>query len=118
MKTKLRFFCALVIAAIFGWREGGTCRRLWRMVTLWVDWLWRKDSPVDNAAFEKRMACCRSCPLWYPRLETCGSPLRPKNERGGCWCFMPAAAKLKNKQCWADQELDQPEFGWLFNKVE
>jgi len=62
------------------------------------------------------MATCRACPVFWNRLETCGSPMS-KTPAWGCWCFMPEKARLKDAECWLDQRLgdDAAPNGWRFN---
>lgn len=59
---------------------------------------------------EQRLAFCRDCPVFYPRLKTCGSPLRWRDRDVGCWCYMPMKAKLPRATCWLrEQGVDR---GW------
>lgn len=112
MKTKVRLFCALVLAAIFGWREGGMRRRLWRMVTLWVGYF----GPGKKASLElqaARLAVCEQCPIFEHRwLRTCGSPLRPVGERGGCYCQQDVSVRSADKECWLDEQQIESEHSW------
>lgn len=59
---------------------------------------------------EQRLAFCRDCPVYYPKLRTCGSPLRWRDRDIGCHCYMPMKAKLPRATCWIrDQGVRQ---GW------
>lgn len=121
--SKLRFAAALLVAAAFsdvtsaeGWR------RIWTAICLWLGLL--GDAPyVDAQTAAKRLAVCRACPVFYPRLQTCGSPLRYDPEalavfgvwradRSGCWCEMTRKAPLAAATCWLDDELGEESTGW------
>lgn len=61
---------------------------------------------VSEALYRHREEHCHNCPLYNPRLQTCGNPgetyrsvITHRNEPYGCWCYMPLKAKLK-VSCW------------------
>ncbi len=116
--NKLHLFRALVVAAAFSFWTPKGWRRIWKATTLWFGWLRKKEALTGEDTYETRMACCRNCPLWYSEFETCGTPFRPKDQSGGCWCYLPAKNRIASAQCWADTEFFQPDFGWRHHGVK
>ena len=111
--SKLQFFAALMVAALFsrvwskeGWRRVRGAFRLW----------FRESGSGERASpghAGARLDCCRRCPLFFTPLQTCGSPLRFGDADLGCWCYMPVKATMKTAQCWLDEEgIDDVEFSW------
>jgi hypothetical protein len=108
-KERLQFAAALILAAL--WSDmfhAGTYRKLRTAVEAIIrrceGRYWKADA---------RLAVCRSCPLWYAPLQTCGSPLKRGWSGLGCYCFMPAKARTRTAECWADEQFGiDAEFGW------
>jgi hypothetical protein len=104
--------CAAVLVAALGTNvtDPAAYRRVWRALSLW----WGATDPgarVSPEVYAKRLETCKNCPLFFKPLQTCGSPLT-RNSDLGCWCFMPAAAKLADKGCWIDEYSQDANFGW------
>lgn len=110
--SKRKLITALLLAAAFspisssdGWL------RIWRAVKLMVCGLYDGKS-VDERIYRRRMECCRACPLFYHKLETCSSPISTHGDLG-CWCYMPAKAMLPEAKCWIDESCEGlKSFGW------
>lgn len=61
---------------------------------------------------QTRLEACRTCPIYYAPLQTCGSPLGPDPELG-CYCFMPSKSEWEQARCWLDEEqIADGEAGW------
>lgn len=97
----LELACAVIVGAIALARRGEL--HPWtRLTALWWDF---RRPKVSAALFNYRMSVCRSCPIFYAPLQTCGSPLKryegiPKEiTRIGCWCHMPTKA-FREASCW------------------
>lgn len=102
-----RYPIAVLLAAAFSWRSpGGPLRRLWRGAKL----IFKPGPKVKPIVYLSRIACCYACPIYYKPLRTCGTPLRDAHL--GCWCFMPAKAKLRDAECWLREEDYETEYGW------
>jgi len=72
-----------------------------------------KDKRASKKLFEQRMSACRACPVFYKRLETCGSPLDKELEGLGCWCALNLKARIKDSTCWMDDKMgDDSKNGW------
>lgn len=104
MKAKIRLCLALLVAAAFTDVLSATAwRRVWSALALWVGLLRKPDAWASAELAERRLAACRECPVFYRRLETCGSPLHGEWPEAGCWCYMPEAVKVAGKTCWLDE---------------
>ena len=116
MRAKLRLCAALLLAAAYtdvfsadGWR------RVWRAFALWFGLL-RGGSRASPDMMAARLQVCRLCPVYWPPLGTCGSPLA-KDAKLGCWCQMDEKVKFSDATCWLDYELgdDAAPLGWTAN---
>jgi hypothetical protein len=66
-----------------------------------------------------RMEACRSCPIFFTPLQTCGSPFIAAQQGSaplGCSCHMPTKAATKSN-CWyydlhRDDFDESIHFGW------
>lgn len=57
----------------------------------------KKTSPVRDA----RLVRCHNCHVYDSGFKTCGTPGRMKDNRPfGCWCYLPMAAGIPDKECW------------------
>lgn len=116
LRDKLELCSALLLAAAFTDIFSADCwRRVGRALGLWFGLL-RGGAMATPELTDNRLAVCRGCPLFWPRLGTCGSPLA-QNPKLGCWCHMASKARLAEATCWLDDELGeaaQPD-GWLSN---
>lgn len=112
-RSKIRLCLALVIAAL--WTDvfdPSGYLRIWRAVSLWWGAL-RPDATVSPSRYRERIDTCRKCPIFYPSLQTCGTPLKKELRGLGCYCNMEAKAKLEDATCWLDDELgDEAAYGW------
>lgn len=55
----------------------------------------------------QRLAQCQACDMFDPKRQTCGyigemmwCDDTKRVEPVGCWCYMPIAARVVNKDCW------------------
>jgi len=111
---KIRIATAIIVAI-------GSCilspRESWGRITGTIALLWniaRKKTHLASAdVLKRRLDACEKCPLFYPRLRTCGTPL-VKDLRGlGCYCNMDLKAQIKEAGCWGDDNLNSDfSFGW------
>ena len=73
---------------------------------------------VDEATYRRRLSVCRSCPILYKPLFTCGSPLALNQKDLNpqpCYCNMEAKALAKDATCYIDDTCgtEAPEnLGW------
>ena len=115
--NKFRFLTALAVAAAF---SSSNPRRAWRRAreAWWLIWgMLDAGDRVSGGCHDARMTTCQSCPLFYARLGTCGSPLKDELRDLGCWCHMDFKAWSKDARCWLDQharsENGEPDpHGW------
>lgn len=117
LTSKLRLCLALLVASLFtSLTDRSGYVRIWRAVSLWWGAL-KPDSTVSESLEAARIGACRSCPIFYRPLQTCGTPLRKELRELGCWCHMPTKAKLVDATCWLDDELPgETAYGW--NKAD
>ncbi len=98
-----KYYCA---------RSLGECRHRAAgfLRSLWALWF----SPrIDERTYVYRLITCRMCPLYHPERETCGFPENdePKTcyqdgdemKPMGCFCHMPTKAKLRDADCWLNE---------------
>ncbi len=103
---KLEFVTAVVVAWLADWKEKWDALRE----------ALRLEYEVGEELRLERIAVCRSCPIFDPLLQTCGSALadigKIPDEKRGCHCHVPtAAAQLHN--CWAYDQRDRIfKYGW------
>ena len=96
---------ALLVAGICSiWTRRGWAR-IAKAFLLWFG-LIQKAEYVPCGTYDQRLSTCRNCPVFYAPLQTCGSPLKKELKGLGCWCYMPAAAKLAAKQCYIDEYVE------------
>lgn len=112
--TKIRLCLALIVAAlgtdIF---DRSAYLRIWRAVSLWWGAL-KPNATVPDSLYRARIETCRRCPIFYHRLQTCGTPLKTELRELGCWCNMETKAKLVDATCWIDDELGTDnKHGWI-----
>lgn len=105
MKFFFQFLAALVVGAGYQCLRRGRC--------------WEKGKGVIRALFfkrtrhifaEQRLAACRKCPVFYAKLQTCGSPLIKDARDLGCFCYMPIKVTTQCN-CWLYDQTDG-EQGW------
>lgn len=106
---KWKYFKAVAVAVAFSdMTAAETWQRAWLGLRLWFG---RHEPEVPEELYESRIALCRSCPIFYKKLETCGSPFL--DQRLGCFCYMPAKAGLAEAGCWLDEEMGEAApWGW------
>lgn len=117
--SKLQLCGALLVAAAFsevGSAEGW--RRIWRALSLWIGLLQVKNQAPPSLA-ARRIAKCSTCPLLFPPLFTCGSPLRndlKDLKPQPCWCNMYFKATAKDATCYIDENCERDSatagLGW------
>lgn len=103
---KFKFLIALIVGATFRlWRllraTGSEAQGVWRAMTF-------QAPRVTELLRKQRLETCRQCPIYYAKLETCGSPLAADPDKG-CHCYLPIAAGVWHR-CWARQE--GLPYGW------
>jgi len=109
-----QFILALLVAALFSeLTRKSTWTRFYRAFQVLLG-IWKssgKQAPVE--VYEKRLATCSKCPLFYKPLATCSSPLKQDSKDLGCHCHLPTKARLAEARCWGD-EFAGPDFayGW------
>ena len=109
----LRWAAALLLAGLCScWTRRGWVR-IGRAAGLWFGLVGKKDRLVDPATYARRIKACEQCVIFYKPLRTCGTPLKRELRPHGCWCFMDEAAKLHEKECYLDTDI-QPGYpgGW------
>ena len=88
------------------------CYELKEFTTGHVSYLWNillgRYQPVPPWIAKERLEYCRRCQIFYPPLQTCGTPLTRRNRLFtgrpmGCMCFMPVKAKTECN-CWLAEE--------------
>jgi hypothetical protein len=82
-----------------------------RIRAAWFLWL----KPMTQAPFwltYRRYRACRHCPVFYPPLRTCGSPLSKEFRGLGCYCSTEIKCGILNASCWGDDISTQFTFGW------
>jgi hypothetical protein len=115
---RIQFFFALVLAASFSdVTDSHAYIRAWRAIKALFGWTGGKDGLVTEEAYQRRLATCRDCPVFYSRLNTCGSPMAT-NPKLGCWCWLPAKNRLAEAVCWMDEQEMFSKHSWLANGVE
>lgn len=108
MKDK-KFIAAVVLAGLFG------MERMRLRDYLLAGWhvllsLTIRRKNLDPELKRRRLAHCETCPIRFPGLETCGSPVSEKPELG-CWCHLPTLAQDPKSTCWLDDHTDLQN-GW------
>ena len=99
---------ALLVAGTFAWRKP--------LDALEHYWLAAKAlrGTRSNAPLKlqrKRWKTCLNCPIFYPPLRTCGTPLRKDLYDFGCWCNMEAKIKRLESRCWLNDNANT-KYGW------
>lgn len=105
-----RFFVAIFLAAVYG-MERFTWREIWEALRMMFTALTSKKGKASDELFNERMETCRNCPVHFPALGTCGSPLSDNPELG-CWCFNEYKAREVSAKCWLREKTDINS-GWL-----
>lgn len=109
MKT-VRFLAAVLLAVIGGivlWSR--PWKRLKGAFYLWWD-SWHTIQ-VDGERYRARLATCKTCPIFFRPLLTCGTPFLHKQR--GCWCHMPTKSRMLSASCWIrDHEPHRVGLGW------
>lgn len=115
MKTDInrwQWAAAVAVAAFYASYKMPV-RALWKStVAVWRAVRAKPEQTVSDDLFERRMATCRQCSVYYAPLSTCGSPLRKGYRNTGCSCFLPALARLKETHCWIRETTDLTDAGW------
>lgn len=111
---QFRFILALAVAAWFECRS-----RPWRCAARGLELalkLWVKHEQHNDRA-RQRLAACLRCPIYYAKLETCGTPLQRgpdyNDENGkpmGCYCHMPTKVTT-HCNCWMYDQTNG-DLGW------
>lgn len=60
---------------------------------------------------ERRLGICAECPIFNAGF--CGKTgefIPETDDQFGCWCYLPLAAHLPSKKCWARE--NHFDFGW------
>lgn len=114
LRFNLRWSGALLAAAVFSIGTYHGWIRIGKAFALWLGFCRHpKDALVEPRTYTFRLATCSVCPIFYKPLQTCGTPLRKTLRPLGCWCFMPAKARLAAAQCWIDENApDAAQYGW------
>lgn len=113
-------FTALIVAALFSEiQQASTWRKFFAAFGFLLGILRDKSEQVSLDRYQKRLECCRKCPLFYPALSTCGTPLADyRDSQLGCWCHMPTKSRFDSATCWLDEHLDDPNpASWKSNGV-
>lgn len=105
---KIRFLIALILASLWELREQAKGIRIALSQS-------KKDAEVPIGVQARRITQCEQCPIYYHPLRTCGSPLNRKkwarkDEKEGCFCYMPVKIKTKCN-CWLYDETNG-KMGW------
>lgn len=81
--------------------------RAWGMLLLLIP-IAIRSSRLNPQLRDKRTAECEKCPMFVSAHKTCGQPgeVFPDPETNrlvplGCWCYLPAANLIPEKDCWA-----------------
>ena len=107
---------AIFVAVWFGiWRWDQPWIRFWNFVLLIWSGLRGKKAPLE--VVERRNAACAACPVYYPPLGTCGTPLDKQWEGLGCHCVCELKNRLANASCWA-KDMGIRNYGWPDNLCE
>ena len=99
---------ALWAALVFEWRYGSWSDLWFRAHGMFLTW-WRSlGKTQDPRITEQRLAACRKCPIYCADRQTCGDALTPEwlgeGVPMGCFCYLPAKAKLPAAVCWLDEQ--------------
>lgn len=102
---RLQYSAALIVAAVFSIKTPKVAlKQGWRAISLWFGFIPKGEKLVSDEVFKARMETCRKCPVFYHKLQTCGTPLRKgEDAKLGCFCFQPAAARLRSKKCFLNE---------------
>jgi len=106
LKYHGRWMLALLVAGVAScWTRHGW-HRIAKAFLLWFGLLKHRGPQTSPDIYALRIQTCEKCPLFYAKLRTCGTPLKRMLRPYGCWCYMPEAAKLNEKQCYLDAEIE------------
>lgn len=107
-----RFAAAVILAALYG-MDRFSIKEMWQAARHVFVALTARRGRVDRVTYFRRLRCCWRCPVFYPPLRTCGSPLAGNPELG-CFCEEERKAAIPEATCWIDEnaEDDMKEFGW------
>ena len=101
-----RWALALLLAGVFSiWTRQGWCR-IGKAFGLWLGLVRHHEKRVSLRRLERRLETCRKCPIYFKPLQTCGSPVIKRLRRVGCWCYCPESAKLNEKKCFLDSDIE------------
>jgi len=93
----------IICLALAGWalsKSNNPIKNLWNAGTNVVLTLFGgRNKKVGKDLWEKRLAKCAGCPVFYAPLRSCGSPL-VQGKYTGCYCHMPTKARYEC-DCWA-----------------
>jgi hypothetical protein len=88
--------------------------RIFRAGLMLVRWCFGRR---DIALGEQRLAACAKCAMFDPERHSCGHIPETMEDPGtgrlvplGCWCYLPVAAQIPSKDCWA--RANDLEEGW------
>ena len=118
----MKFFLAVIVAAL--WSDVFSATTYRKFGLLFRSVRGRRFNPSDTFVsgdvFKRRMDCCRACTIWYPFLETCGTPLKSALRGMGCYCHLPSKNKLEASACWLDEHLEDeaPACSWINSGVK
>lgn len=107
-----RFAAAVVLAALYG-MDRFSVKELWQAARHVFVALTARRGRVDRLLYFRRLRCCERCPIYMPKLKTCGSPLAD-NPETGCYCYMPTKATQPEATCWIDENTEEHDrvYGW------
>jgi hypothetical protein len=101
-----RWAVALLVAGLFScWTRRGWVK-IFKAFALWFGLVRHRDRLVAPEIYTLRLKTCEACSVFYRPLRTCGTPLNPELRSHGCWCYQPEAAKLADKECYLDAEIE------------
>lgn len=84
------------------------------MLSLWWS---SRNSKLSQRVVDARLEACEMCPLYCWELKTCGDARHPQlwhdqttqsTQPMGCFCWLPAKAKLSEATCWLDDQSVEP----------
>lgn len=107
-----KWIAAIFLAALgrFSWRRPWTVLK--PGVAILMSLL--PFTKVAPAIYDRRMASCRSCPVFWRPLATCGSPLAD-DPKLGCHCYLTRKNQLPEATCWARDKRPELNIGWTNN---
>lgn len=96
------FYMALKL----NWRD--SVPRIFYAAWMLVRWSSQPNVHAFTHLKKRRMDHCRSCPFFEPKLQSCGHIPETTFDTDttrvvplGCWCYLPIAASIPEKDCWA-----------------